>query len=126
VSAKREKSEKSEKRSNPRYLARIAIFHGLYQKQILTDYSINISTGGVFIETSEILPENTELTVKFNLPDSDTIIVARARVAWTNDHGSSQKTSLPQGMGLLFLDLSLEDMHTIREVLYNKKFVPTW
>jgi len=123
VSSKRTKTEK---RSNPRYLSRIAIFHGLYQKQILTDYSINISSGGLFIETNEILPENTELTVKFNLPDSDNIIVAKARVAWTNDHDSLKKTSLPPGMGLLFLDLSIEDMHTIREVLYKKKFVPTW
>jgi len=115
-----------EKRSDPRNLARIAIFHGLYQKQILTDYSINISTGGVFIESTIILPEDTELTVKFNLPDSDNIIVAKAKVAWTNDQDSFKKTSLPPGMGLLFIDLSMEDMHTIRTVLYTENFIPTW
>lgn len=119
-------NEELEKRSNPRYLARIAIFHGLYQKQILTDYSINISTGGVFIESDEIFPEATELTVKFNLPDSDIIIVAKARVAWINEQGSLKKTSLPSGMGLLFLDLSMEDMNTIRTVLYNGNYMPTW
>lgn len=115
-----------EKRSNPRYLARIAIFHGTYQKQILTDYSINTTSGGVFIESDFILPEDTEVTIKFNLPDSDIIIVARARVAWTNEPGSLNKTSLPPGMGLLFLDLSTEDMLTIRTVLYNNEFTPTW
>jgi len=120
------KHEEFEKRADPRNLARIAIFHGPYQKQILTDYSINISTGGVFIESSMILPEDTEVTVKFNLPDSDIIIVAKARVAWTNDPDSLKKSSLPSGMGLLFIDLSMENMHTIREVLYHKKFVPIW
>src|SRR6185369_12969593 len=77
--------ESLDARANPRYLTRIAIFYGPYQKKILTDYSINLSTGGVFIESNMILPEGTELTVKFNLPISDTIITTNARVAWTND-----------------------------------------
>lgn len=113
-------------RVNPRYLTRIAIFYGPYQKQILSDYSINISTGGIFIESSTILPEDTELTVKFNLQESDTIIVVKSRVAWTNDPGSLKKTSLPPGMGLQFLDLSTEDMYAIRKYLNKGDFVPTW
>jgi uncharacterized protein (TIGR02266 family) len=118
--------ETPEKRKAPRYLARIAIFYGLYQKDVLSDYSINLSTGGVFIESTRIMPEGTELTVKFNLPDSDIIIVANARVAWTNNPGMLKKEALPPGMGLQFLDLSLEDMHLIRSSLENGKFVPTW
>lgn len=115
-----------ERRIYRRYLARIAIFYGLYQNDLLTDYSINISTGGVFIETRKILPEGTEVTVKFNLPNSDIIIVAKARVAWTNDPGFLKKETLPPGMGLQFIDLSLDDVHTIRNSLENGKFAPTW
>jgi uncharacterized protein (TIGR02266 family) len=118
--------EMPDARANPRYLTRIAIFYGSYQKKILTDYSINMSTGGVFIESSMILPEDTELTVKFNLPDSDTIISARARVAWLNDPLDLKKASLPPGMGLQFLTLSMEDMHTIRTFLDKGEFMPTW
>lgn len=118
--------EPLDNRTNPRYLTRIAIFYGPYQKKILTDYSINMSTGGVFIESSMILPEDTELTVKFNLPNSDTIITVNARVAWTNDPAALKKPSLPPGMGLQFLDLSMEDMHTIRAFLDNGEFMPTW
>jgi uncharacterized protein (TIGR02266 family) len=113
-------------RANPRYLTRIAIFYGPYQNQILTDYSINMSTGGVFIESSIILPEDTELTVKFNLPESDTIIIVKSRVAWTNDPGALKKISLPPGMGLQFLDLCSEDMYAIRTYLVKGAFVPTW
>jgi|SRR6185369_10786338 len=113
-------------RANPRYLTRIAIFYGLYQKKIMTDYSINLSTGGVFIESSMILPEGTELTVKFNLPDSDIIINVKARVAWVNDPLELKKASLPPGMGLQFLTLSMEDMYTIRSFLDNGELMPTW
>jgi len=118
--------EKIEKKATPRYATRIAIFHGSYQNQVLTDYSINISTGGVFIESSMILPEDTELTVKFSLPDSDTIIIAKSRVAWTNSPDSIKKASLPPGMGIQFLDLSMEDMHAIRTYLDKGRFEPTW
>ena len=118
--------ESLDARANPRYLTRIAIFYGPYQKKILTDYSINISTGGLFIESSMILPEGTELTVKFNLPSSDTIIITNARVAWINDPLLLKKASLPSGMGLQFLNLSMEDMHTIRRFLDNGNFMPTW
>ena len=114
------------KRSNPRFIVRIAIFHGPYQNQILTDYSVNMSTGGVFIESSWILPKDSDLTVKFKLPDSDKIIIVRAIVAWVNDPSSLKKLSLPPGMGLQFLDLSLEDLHAIRAFLIEGNFQPTW
>ena len=115
-----------DRRANPRHLTRIAIFYGPYQKKILTDYFINMSAGGVFIESTTILPEDTELTVKFKLPVSDNIIIARARVAWVNDPLESKKSSLPPGMGLQFLDLPMEDIHTIRTYLVDGEFVPTW
>ena len=120
------KQEALAKRPNPRYLTRIAIFYGPYQKQILTDYSLNMSTGGLFIESSLVLPEDTELTVKFKLPDSDTIIVAKVRVAWINDPLDLKKLFFPAGMGLQFLDLSSEDMYAIRTYLDIGAFVPTW
>lgn len=115
-----------EKRSNPRFMARIAIFHGPYQKEILTDYSVNMSAGGVFIESRMILPEGAEVTVKFKLPNAETIIVTNATVAWVNDPSALKKPSLPPGMGLQFLDLSLDDLHTIRAFLAEGNFQPTW
>lgn len=85
-----------------------------------------MSTGGVFVESRIILPENTEVTVKFKLPNADNIIVSKAMVAWVNDPAAPKKPSLPPGMGLQFRDLSLDDLHTIRAFLTEGNFKPTW
>jgi len=83
----------------------------------MTRYSVNMSTGGMFIETQNILPVNTSLEIKFKLPGNDTIITCNARVAWTNEPGHLKKHSLPPGIGIEFLDLSLEIMLAIRDYL---------
>ena len=105
-----------ERRNDRRYHARMAVYYGLYENMLLTDYCINISTGGMFLESSTILTMGTELIVKFKLPESDSIIIANARVAWTNDPNAIKKESLPPGMGLQFLDLSLENLRVIRSI----------
>jgi len=115
-----------ERRSDPRYLARIAIFNGPYQKELVTDYTVNVSTGGLFIETPKILPVDTLLMVKFKLPDVDAVITCKSRVAWTNEPPVLKKPSLPPGMGIQFIDLSLDDMHTIRHFLEKGELLPTW
>jgi uncharacterized protein (TIGR02266 family) len=116
--------ESLEERPTPRYLARITIFYGLNPEELLSDYSIDISSGGVFIEANRILPEGTVLTVRFNLPNSDVIIYTHARVAWVNDPDNIKKSSLPPGMGIQFL--STGNHHTIRSFLEKNNLVPTW
>jgi uncharacterized protein (TIGR02266 family) len=118
--------ESLETQPNPRYLARITIFYGLDPEELLSDYSINISSGGAFIAATSIFPEGTVLTVKFNFPDSDVVIYTHARVAWVNDPDNIKKRSHPPGMGLQFLTLSMEDIHTIRTFLDSGEFAPTW
>jgi len=105
---------------------RIAIFDGPYQKRLLLNYSVNLSDGGVFIETADLLPVDTMFAVKFKLPGFDSIISCQARVAWTNEPALPKKPNLPSGMGLSFLDLSLKDMHAIRSHISRGGLVPTW
>jgi uncharacterized protein (TIGR02266 family) len=111
---------------DPRYQARIAIFIALDRNVLLSNYSLNMSTGGVFIETVAILPVDTSLIAKFKLPGKDAIISCKARVAWVNEQGHFKKSDLPSGMGLQFIDLSLQDLHAIRGYLVKGDLVPTW
>ncbi len=119
-------NEQVEQKADPRYKARIAIFNGPDQRRIISNYSVNMSTGGMFIETDSILQVDTQLTVKFKLPDNDAIISCTARVAWTNEPGNQRKLSLPPGMGLQFIDLSLHNLHLIRDYLQKGDLTPTW
>ena len=118
--------EQIEERTDPRFTARIAIFNGPDQRKLISNYSVNMSTGGLFIETDSILPVDTLLAVKFKLPGNDSIIGCNARVAWINEPGKLIKPSLPPGMGLQFIGLSLESLHIIREYLNKGEFTPTW
>jgi len=110
----------------PRNNVRIAIYYGTDQEKLMTNYSVNMSTGGVFIETEHIQPVDTTLEIKFKLPDNDIIITCEARVAWINEPGCLKKYSLPPGIGIQFLNLSLENLHAIRDYLNKGNLVPTW
>jgi uncharacterized protein (TIGR02266 family) len=87
---------------------------------------VNVSSGGVFIEADEILPVDTTLEIKFKLPDNDIVIICNARVAWTNEPGQIKKYSLPPGMGVQFLNLSLDNLQAIRNFLKEGDLKPVW
>lgn len=105
--------------------ARLAIFEGPYQKTLLLNYSVNVSRGGLFLETSQIRPVDTLLTIKFKLSDRDAIISCQARVAWVREPGK-KKEKLPSGMGLCFVGLSLADLHALRRFLERSSVTPVW
>lgn len=94
--------------------ARLCIRFGRNGSESLTDYSVNLSTGGMFIETAHILPEETGLRVEFFLPEGNVTVGCRARVAWTNPPDCRKSEQLPSGMGIQFLDLDLADLDLIR------------
>lgn len=123
-----EVSRRSDKipRTRDRFGIRLAIFQGPYQKTIMLNYSVNLSTEGVFLETGNLLPVDALLTVKFKFPGSDAVISCLARVAWINEPGTPKKPALPPGMGLSFLDLTLNDLHALRNHLSKSDLIPTW
>ncbi|TSK05079.1 MAG: hypothetical protein FPO08_16335 [Geobacter sp.] len=105
--------------------ARIAIFEGPYQKKLVLNYSVNVSRGGLFLETSHLRPVDTLLTIKFKLSDRDSVISCQARVAWVRERGR-KKHKLPSGMGLCFVGLSLADLHALRRFLERSSIIPVW
>jgi len=110
----------------PRRNIRLAIYSGTEEHKLMSNYTVNVSSGGVFIEADDILPVDTALEIKFKLPDNDNIITCNARVAWTNKPGQLRKDSLPPGMGIQFVDLSLDDLQAIRNFLKEGDLKPVW
>lgn len=71
----------------------------------------NISAGGMLVQSAEVLPMGSVVTVHFRIGDTDDEIVARAEVK----HHLCLNFSLPdseprsaRGMGLRFLDFDAE------------------
>lgn len=70
----------------------------------ISEYSANISPGGMFIRTRAPQPQGTVLDVEFRLGDGFELIKGRAEVVWvrTEDEGPMR----PAGMGLRFQELA--------------------
>jgi len=115
-----------EQRYEPRYKTRLAIYYGPREEKIMTDYAVNVSTGGIFIETVKPMPVDTALYVEFMLPATDSPIACKSRVAWINEPGEMHSSDHPIGMGLQFFGLSLENIHAIRDFIDENGLEPTW
>ncbi len=69
----------------------------------ITDYIINISKGGIFINTSSPLPVGTKIRILFSIPDIPLPFDLIGIVRWINPVGHLSH-SLP-GMGIEFLEI---------------------
>lgn len=113
-------------RALPRYMARMRVNFGKDSGQIFSDYTLNLSTGGVFLETMNLMDEGTPLSIEFALPNRDTLIRCKACVAWVNHPEEIRNPNLPTGMGIQFLDLSSESIEAIRCHIQEEKLIPQW
>lgn len=113
-------------RQYPRFMARLKINLAGDNITVLSGYSINLSAGGVFLETMTLMEENTALAAEFILPNVDIAIKCRAEVAWVNHPENIKNPNLPVGMGLRFLDLQQESLDAIRKFIVDENLAPMW
>lgn len=99
------------KRASPRIPAKLEVFYGQDEKLsgYAASYSVNMSVGGLFLETDNPLTPGEKLNLRFSLPGNNHPISCQGRVAWATAPGSSDKSSHPAGMGIEFLDLAEEN-----------------
>ena len=64
--------------------ARLQVRFGTHGGRVLTDFSVNVSTGGVFIETAQRFAVGEPLRTTFVLPDREQPVTCSSRVAWVN------------------------------------------
>jgi len=113
-------------RQAPRVHARLRVHFGIDPQQVLTDYTLNLSSGGLFLETERPLEIETPLTLEFALPDRSLPVRCKGRVAWINFPDHKRKPQMPTGMGVQFIDISLEDMHAIRDFIDKQDIAAFW
>lgn len=109
-----------------RVTARLEVRYGPDRQQLLCNYSVNISTGGLFLETDDPLPVDTPLALEFTLPSRQATIRCAGRVAWVNHPVLLTKSEMAAGMGVQFVDLRLDDLHAIRDFIKEEVLEPSW
>ncbi len=72
----------------------------------ITDYSKNISKGGVFINTSLPLPVGERVRLRLTLPDGDAPFALDGIVKWVSTLRDRDRH--PAGMGIEFVDFDEE------------------
>jgi c-di-GMP-binding flagellar brake protein YcgR len=77
-------------------------------------FSRDISLGGMFIETDELLPVGSALTVRFNLEQREKVVSASAKVTYQIEK---------MGMGVVFTEIGQEDSDAIRHYLESQRAV---
>ena len=88
--------------------AELRIYYGPSQKIVLYGFSVDMSSGGLFLKT---------VLLSFTLPDADKVVNCRAKIAWVNSQDEPKKPELPPGVGLQFLDLSADYLMSIQSLL---------
>ena len=65
--------------------------------QFFTDVALNLSLGGIFVQTPALLPIGTRLRLHFSVPEHEGTIDGWGTVAHIHEHDSAED---PRGMGI--------------------------
>lgn len=85
-----------------------------------TAFTQNVSEGGLFVATNEILPIGTVLEFSFTLAPDPSPIAVRGRVRWTREE-TDFTSDVPPGMGIEFIDLAPDVQRRINEFIQRQR-----
>ena len=109
-----------------RLKAEIQVRFGSPDGALLSGFSIDISTGGLYLRTNFQLKIGDILILRFTLLGQDKEISCPSRVAWVNNQENPCNPELPPGVGLQFVDIPFEDAKAIGRFLKHNDIQPTW
>ena len=81
--------------------------------ELFTEFTRDINEGGLFIATNSPLELGSQVSLQFQIPDTDESVRADGIVMWTRPEGSDEEA----GMGIEFDDLAPEEREKINEVV---------
>ena len=111
---------------NKRLKSELRVQYGPSHQTELSCFSVDLNTGRLYLKTETPFAVDESLMLHFSLPEINKTVSCKARVAWINRKDKPGKPELPPGIGIQFVDLSLEDMKSIRRFLEHNEIVPVW
>jgi len=109
--------------ASPRGLPRIPLDAPVRLRQRRREWAgtaRNLSRGGVFVESAELLHERAELELALELPETPLALASTAQVIWTR----APDDDLAAGMGLRFLGLDRPTARQLSEYVEERLPVP--
>lgn len=116
ILASDEDSRFAHSRAHPRAPLAIRVRYTTPEGKQFDSLTGGIGGGGLFIESSTPLPQGTELTVEFALPDRPwEKLKAKGKVVWTRN--KPERYLLFPGMGVQFTDIAPEARAQVLELV---------
>lgn len=109
-----------EKRNAPRFKARFSINCFSRDDAGSVCNAFDVSTGGLFLQASPLLPVDSRIDMSFVLPVVNLEICCKGRVAWLNKPEAPIKIDFPPGMGVEFVELDAEGKQAIHVYLQKE------
>jgi len=106
--------------------AELRVSYGPSNGTLLTGFCIDLSAGGLYLQTDFPLEVGERLILRFTLPDQAKSVSCNSRVAWVNTKKNKLRPESPPGAGIQFIDISLEEVKSIYRFLKHNEIVPTW
>lgn len=100
--------------------ARLLVHFGESNNRLRSNFSVNLSHGGMFIATPDVLPVGSQLALKLQFPGGQQTLSCQGKVAWLNHSELQKKPHLPVGMGVSFAGLSGAQEDQVKSYLARK------
>ena len=111
------KESPDERRRQRRFSKKLKVAYAT-PKEFIDSYIFNLSVGGLFIETKELLNQGEMLNLKVFLPDKGEDLDVIGEVIWSSEKKHRTRTGeYPPGMGVKFVNLSTVGIKRIISVL---------
>jgi uncharacterized protein (TIGR02266 family) len=78
--------------------------------------ALNVSRGGIFVESIATVAPDTEVQLQFQLPDATDAIAPTAKVVWRR----TESTTVRPGLGLQFLKLDRTSAQRLDDYVYER------
>lgn len=104
----------ADRRRHPRTALSILVQYRFNSfEEFLAEYSVNISPGGMYIQTLHPQEEGSMIYVQFSLKDGSRLIEGMGRVVRVNEPGTA---GVEPGMGVEFVNFDDESMALVQEI----------
>jgi uncharacterized protein (TIGR02266 family) len=104
-------------RAGPRIPVRLLLRCGPAPLNLRAGCALDLSAGGLFVETGKLLPVGTLMHLELPLPGLEPPPRVEGRVAWVNHPEWVKKPKLPAGMGIQFLGLDAATQTALARLL---------